>query len=303
MPSFEQPSKRKPQRIAAWHGRSMTKPPASDDYERLVESLVTPLALDTGVQSERIVRDVRVQGQSTTNQIDVLWDFVDAQGQPQRVVFEARSYGKRVDQGKLHAFRSVVDDIQDAARPVTGVMVTTVGYQRGAKAIVSTYGLIVLELRAPDKTDFADRVTKVVLNIRVQTAIVDDVRFEATEVAEDNFPAGLEALDAFEIAAAVDDPNPKSLNDLLCHGELGSLDTPRPVHPVRRDFDPPAVLFVRGRKAALIQAVTAEVGDVKAAPATTTIGGPETIAWMLRDSLRGSRAWISDDGQIWKTQS
>lgn len=281
----------------------MTQPPDSADYERLVKSLVGPLTLDMGVRSERIARDVRIQGQSTTNQIDVLWDFVDAQGRPQRVVFEARSYGKRVDQGKLHAFRSVVDDIQDTARPVTGVMVTTVGYQRGAKAVASTYGLIVLELRVPIEADFADRLTKIVLNIRAQTAIVDDVRFEAIEVAEDNFPASLEALDAFKIAVAADDPNPKSLNDVLCHGELGSLGTPRPVHPVRRDFDPPVVLFVRGRKAALIHAVTAQVGDVEAPPVTTTIGGPETIAWMLRNSLRGSRAWIADDGQIWKTQS
>lgn len=286
-----------------WHGGFMTQPLDSAEYERLVENLVGQLALRAGVRSERIVRDVHVPGRSTTNQIDVLWDFMDAQGQPHRVVFEARSYRKRVDQGKLHAFRSVVDDIQDAARPVTGVMVTTIGYQRGAKAIASTYGLVVLELRAPTDADFRNRLGKIVVTVGVQTPIIDDVMFEAVEVDEESFPAGLEELGALAIRVTEDDPDPESLEHVLCHGELGELGSPRPVHHVRRDFNPPAALFVRGRKAALVQAVTAQVGDVQAPPVTVTIGGAETIAWLLRDSLGEARAWIADDRQIWTTNS
>jgi hypothetical protein len=140
----------------------MTKPPDSGEYERLVEDLVGQLAVRAEVRSDRIERDAQVPGRGIVNQIDVLWDFADARGQPQRVVFEARSYRRRVEQGKLHAFRSVVDDIQDTARPVTGAMVTTVGYQSGAKDIASTYGLLVLELRAPTGADLANRVLKVV---------------------------------------------------------------------------------------------------------------------------------------------
>lgn len=281
----------------------MTDPPPSAEYERLVETLVESLALQAGVQCERVVRDIRLQGRGTINQIDVLWDFTDTQGQPQRVVFEARSYKNRVDQGKLHAFRSVVDDIQDATRPVTGVMVTTAGYQRGAKDVASTYGLLVWELRTPTEADFAGRLGKIELNIRMYTPIIEDVIFEAAEVAEGHLPAISETINAFEIAPTEEDPNRKTLDQVLCRGELGTWDTPRPVHSVRREFHPPAVLFVRGQKAAMLHAITAQVGDAKAPPITTTVGGAERIAWMLRDSLKGSRVWIARDGQTWPTMS
>ncbi|GMA85879.1 hypothetical protein GCM10025868_11290 [Angustibacter aerolatus] len=62
----------------------------------------------------------------------------------QRVLFECKHYKRKVDQGKLHAFRSVLDDIQDAV-PTYGVFVTTVGYQSGASSLPETYGLTVLE--------------------------------------------------------------------------------------------------------------------------------------------------------------
>lgn len=36
---------------------------------------------------------------------------------------------------------------------------------------------------------------------------------------------------------------------------------------------------------------------------TVTVAGPETIAWLLRDSLTGARTWIAEDGQVWTTDS
>lgn len=286
-----------------WHGYFMMQPPDSAEYERLVESLVGQLGLRAEVRSERIKRDVRVPGRSTTNQIDVLWDFVDAQGRPQRVAFEARSYRNRVDQGKLHAFRSVVDDIQDEARPVTGVMVTTVGYQRGAKSVASTYGVVVLELRAPTDADLKNRLGKIIVTVGTQVPIIDNVEFEAIEVYEEHFPSGPDDPRVFTVRTTEADANAELLKDVLCRGEVGNLGDPRSIHHVRREFNPPATLLVRGRKAALIHAVTAQVGDVEAPPVTVTIGGLETIAWLLRDSLSGARAWIAADGQVWTTDS
>jgi hypothetical protein len=286
-----------------WHGRAMTKPPDSGEYERLVEHLVGQLAVNAEVRSDRIERDVQVPGRGTVNQIDVLWDFVDALGQPQRVVFEARAYGRPVEQGKLHAFRSVVDDIQDPARPVTGAMVTTVGYQSGARNIASTYGLLVLELRAPTGADLANRVRKIVVTVAAQVPIVEDVAFDAVEVYEDGLTSGIEVLGALAVVPAEGGPNSDRLDVVLCHGELGTLGELRPVHDVRRDFDPPAVLLLHGRKVALLRAVTARVGDVGAPPVTVTVAGLETIAWLLRDSLTGARAWIAEDGRVWTTDS
>lgn len=281
----------------------MTELPDSSEYERLVEWLVGQLSKRAEVRTEQISRDVQVAGRSTVNQIDVLWDFVDAQEQPQRVVFEARSYRRRVDQGKLHAFRSVVDDLQAADRPVKGVMITTTGYQSGAKNIASTYGLVVLELRAPTAADFAGRLGGVALTITAATPIIQDVKFEAVEIYDEDFATTLVEPGAISIEHAEGKADYGPLDELLCRDELGPPGQPRTVHKVRREFDPPAVLLVYGARTALVQAVTARVGEVAAPPVTFSVGGAETIAWLLRDSLAGSRAWIAENGLVWTTDS
>lgn len=81
---------------------------------------MTQLSKRAQVDTTRIAHNVKVHEQATDNQIDVLWDFNDAEGKPRRIVFEAPSYKDTIKQGALHAFRSVVDDIQDEARPVEG---------------------------------------------------------------------------------------------------------------------------------------------------------------------------------------
>lgn len=273
--------------------------PSAGEYEQLVERLVTELVPSAAVVTEAIERDVLVRGRSTTNQIDVVWDLTDANGESRRVVFEARSYGRAVDQGRLHAFRSVVDDIQDAERPVTGVMVTTTGYQRGARAVAETYGLIVLELRQPTSDDLANRVMSVHVTMNAQMPVVRDVSFEALEVHDETAASvGLVLLDGVELGLP---SGRRPLAELLLKGELGVLGRPRPPHPVRRKFDPPVELWIGGVRAATVRSVHAVAGDLAAPPATFVVAGLRDVAWMTRNALTGARAWIAEDGQVWRT--
>jgi len=46
-----------------------------------------------------------------------------------------------------------------------GVMVTTTGYQKGAKAVADTYGIVITELRAPTDDDLQGRAVEVHLDI------------------------------------------------------------------------------------------------------------------------------------------
>lgn len=277
----------------------MSDRPSSEEYERLVERLVSELVPSSGVVTDAIKRDVRVRGQSTTNQIDVLWDLTDAAGRPRRIVFEARSYARAVDQGRLHAFRSVVDDVQDDQRPVTGVMVTTTGYQSGARAVASTYGLVVLELRVPTAADRADRVASISVTMNLQVPVVRDVRFEAVEVHDEAGAAGGPVVLG---DVKIDSPSGRvPLAKVLLDGELGALGAPRPPHPVRRVFDPPADLWVEGARVATVYAVDAVAGDQAAPPATFVVSGLQDVAWMVRDALSGARAWIAEDGRVWRT--
>ncbi len=282
-----------------WHICSVSDRPSASEYERLVERLVGELVPSASVVTDAVKRDVRLRGRSTTNQIDVLWDITDAAGQSRRIVFEARSYGRPVDQGRLHAFRSVVDDIQDPQRPVTGVMVTTTGYQSGARRVASTYELVVLELREPTAEDLAGRVASINVTVNLQVPVVRDLRFEVVEVYDEAGAAGgLVVLGEVE----VDGPSGRvPLTRVLLDGELGALNAPRPPHAVRRVFDPPVGLWVEGVKVATARAVDAVAGDAAAPPATFVVGGLHDVAWMIRDALSGARTWIAEDGRVWRT--
>jgi hypothetical protein len=242
-------------------------------------------------------------GQATTNQIDVLWDFTDAAGKPHRVAFEARDHKNPIKQASLHAFRSVVDDIQSEDRPVDGVMVTTTGYQSGAKRIAETYGLLVLEFRPPTTADLANRVETVVITINLVVPVVTDVSIEVVEMLDPEAWANRDPWAPLEIQHEASDQAPPSLQRLLTDGELGTLDAPRALHRVQRAFDPPATLMLDHQPVAALHAVAATVGSSAAPPVTVTVGGPKSVAWMLRDALTGARLWLGENGEIWSTDS
>ena len=245
-----------------------------------------------------------MQGRATSNQIDVLWDFSNAVGQDYRIVFEARSYKNSIKQGALHAFRSVVDDIQDQARPLTGVMVTTTGYQQGAQKVASTYDLIILGLRHPATEDVENRVSKIVLDMTPKMTLIQNVNFEAVEVYDQSSYGSIEALEWITVGPSNGDAeDARALKDILRGGELGGSDELCPVHQVRREFDPPQVLRIRDKQAALLAAVTADVADFQGPPTRVTVGGLENVAWMLRNAITGARVWFAQDGRVWTTDS
>ena len=54
-------------------------------------------------------------------------------------------------------------------------MVTTMGYQRGAKRVAETYGLLVLELRPPTPRDLDNRLEAIVVTINPVIPVVTEV--------------------------------------------------------------------------------------------------------------------------------
>jgi hypothetical protein len=279
---------------------SVSKP--GDDYEQAVHELVGRLAIRAAVETTRLDHNVVVAGRATPNQIDVLWDFNDAAGQQHRVVFEARVRGRPVEQKDLHAFRSVVEDIQDVERPVVGVMVTTTGYQAGAKRIAETYGLLVLELRLPTEVDLDGRVTAISFILNVAVPVIENLTIEAIEVLDGQALEERAPWDPLEVGLKDNEPLIR-LEQVLVEGELGSLEIPSSLHLVRRVFDPPATLFLDRKRVATVGAVSATVGSSAAPPVTFTVGGIEGLALMLRDALSGARLWFAQDGHIWSTDS
>ncbi len=274
-----------------------------DEYELVVQSIVGHLAKRAGVETTRLEHDVDVIGRATTNQIDVLWDFTDAVGKPHRVVFEARDHKNPIKQGSLHAFRSVVDDVQSGDRPVEGIMVTTTGYQRGAKRIAETYGLLVLELRLPTTADLANRLEAVVITINPVIPVVTELAIEVVEMLDAEAWADRDPWAPLELQQRGSDQDPLSLQRVLTDGELGSLEAPRALHRVQRVFEPPAILILDHQPVATLHSASATVGSSAAPSVTVTVGGLKSVAWMLRDALSGARIWFGERGEVWSTDS
>jgi hypothetical protein len=103
-------------------------PPEWRSYEEVTEELMRRIGAADGIATLRLERDVLMAGRATENQIDVLWEFREASGLVVRLLFECRSYRRRINQQALHSWRSVVDDVSDRGIETIGVMVSSTGY-------------------------------------------------------------------------------------------------------------------------------------------------------------------------------
>lgn len=277
-----------------------TTPPEWRSYQELTEHLMRRLGAVTGITTLRLEREVPLRGRANDNGIDVLWEFERASGERVRLLFECRSYARRINQQALHSWRSIVDDVAEPGIETIGVMVTTTGYQSGAQRVADTYEIVILELRAPTERDLANRWRSVRLELVFRSPHVTDLAVDATEQLGTDARLDGRLGDFF---LELEDGTSERLADHLLRGELSSLDEPpTEPHPVTRTFAYPVLLRRGEEPVARIVRVTATVSEAQ--PPPVVIETPTAqIAWMLADTLTGSRTWFAADGRIWQTPS
>jgi hypothetical protein len=258
------------------------------------------LGAASGITTLRLARNVLMSGRATENRIDVLWEFEPAPGRLVRLLFECRSYTRRINQQALNSWRSVVDDVSEPGVETVGVMVTSTGYQSGAQRVADSYGIVILELRAPTAGDLANRWRSAWIKLVVRMPQVTDLTVNATEQfgpdASVNGALGDFFLD-------FDDGTSERLADHLLRGELSSLEEPpAQPHPVMRTFPAPVLLRRQDEPVAWVLQITATVAESQAEPVVIETPAAQ-IAWMLADTLTGSHTWFATNGRIWQTPS
>jgi len=264
------------------------------DYEQLTQWIVSAIAAEASVRTVRIDRNIRLQGAATTNQIDVMWTYEDS-GREHTVLFECRSYVRALTQQALFAWSGVVRDLQPSLGDCEGVMVTSTGYQSGAQAVADTYGIVILELRKPTENDLDGRLLGINLRFRMRTPFVRDVQVDAVEILGEQTEFRAWGTD---VELEYPDGSTELMAETLLRGELTALrDEPTPAHQVVRSYQPPVKLIVEGHPCAVIRAIRATVGEADAEPIRFDAGGRDRLAWMLKDTLNGTRAWFADDGR------
>ena len=118
---------------------------SNTEYEKFTRELCERLALFKELQSSTVQHNVKLKGKSgQEHQIDVYWEY-EKDGEVHQVAIECKNYSYGVSIGKVRDFYGVISDLKD----VKGIMVTTVGYQKGAKQFADFYGIVLKELRTP----------------------------------------------------------------------------------------------------------------------------------------------------------
>lgn len=115
------------------------------EYERFTQEIYRQLGQATKVNSADVQHNVKLEGRSgQKHQIDVYWEY-EKEGKTHRVAIECKNYSRRISLEKVCAFKGVLDDLDG----VSGIMVSKVGFQKGAKKYAQQYGISLKELRTP----------------------------------------------------------------------------------------------------------------------------------------------------------
>lgn len=119
------------------------------EYEKFAQEIYQGLLNEERIKAIQVQHNVKLRGKSgQLHQVDVYWEY-ELAGVNHKVAIECKNYNKPVSVGKVRDFYGVLSDLNN----VNGIMVTKVGYQKGAKEFATHYGINLKELRLPNKEE------------------------------------------------------------------------------------------------------------------------------------------------------
>ncbi len=115
------------------------------EYERFTQEVYQQLLSCQHPNIANVQHNIKLKGRSgCKHQIDVYWEY-EKDGVNHCVAIECKNYKNSISISKVRDFFGVLNDIGG----IQGIMVTTVGYQKGAKQFAKGYGISLKELRSP----------------------------------------------------------------------------------------------------------------------------------------------------------
>ena len=123
----------------------MKRPPKNTGipYELALQRIFQEIHDRESGRTIKVEQNVRVEGRSTSHQIDLLWNFTIA-GIDHLTIVQARDWNQSIKQEAVSAFNDILKDIPGQPR---GVIVTRTGFQRGAKQVAEFHGIKLFTLR------------------------------------------------------------------------------------------------------------------------------------------------------------
>lgn len=131
------------------------------EYEKFAQEIYQGLLNEESIKAIQVQHNVKLRGKSgQLHQVDVYWEY-ELAGVNHKVAIECKNYNKPVSVGKVRDFYGVLSDLNN----VNGIMVTKVGYQKGAKEFATHYGINLKELRLPNKEE--SMIGRLELNLNI----------------------------------------------------------------------------------------------------------------------------------------
>lgn len=118
---------------------------ANTEYELFTREVYRQLSAYHHTCFTKVQHNIKLKGRSgCEHQIDVYWEYVK-DGIRHHVAIECKNYKNSISISKVRDFFGVLNDIGN----IQGIMVTKVGYQKGAKQYAKEYDISLKELRSP----------------------------------------------------------------------------------------------------------------------------------------------------------
>lgn len=139
-------------------------------YELLTKTIYEALIKQSELKTVDIKHNQIAIGRSgAEHQIDVLWEFEIA-NVIYRTFIECKNFSNTVKIGHIRSFFGVLHDVGN----VNGIVVTKVGYQKGAKTFADYYNIRLVEIREPTDEDWKDRVKVIDIQMTVPHCIISN---------------------------------------------------------------------------------------------------------------------------------
>lgn len=127
----------------------------SIEFERFTQRVYQKLLYNDILKPIDVQHNKKLKGKSgCEHQIDVFWEYMK-DGILNRVAIECKNYNSHVPLGKVRDFYGVLQDLEN----VRGIMVSSKGFQKGARQFASFHGISLKELRVPNLNDFLGSIS------------------------------------------------------------------------------------------------------------------------------------------------
>lgn len=132
-----------------------------NELEDIIQYLYQKILEAEGLKNVKVQKKVTLTTDAGyTSEFDIYWEF-EVAGLIHKVAIECKNYSSCVGKGDVHEFANKLDGFKD----IRGIMVTKVGYQKGAIGVAKQYKISLKLLKSVDEVDWTGHIKDIEIDI------------------------------------------------------------------------------------------------------------------------------------------